>query len=104
MQRFTSIVTLTLTLVLLSAAVATAGTTSALPWDAPITGLLDNLTGPFLRAAIIVAIVVTGIGIGFAEAGSWLKRGLSVVCGLSVSAAAISWGLGFLGFAAAATF
>ena len=74
---------------------------AALPWDTPITALTNNLQGPFLQSAIIVAIVATGIGIGFAEAGSWLKRGLSVVCGLSTAALATSWGLGFLGFAAA---
>lgn len=92
---------LTAIMVLASASVSLAGGGAALPWDAPITALTNNLQGPFLQSAIIVAIVATGIGIGFAEAGSWLKRGLSVVCGLSVAALATSWGLGFLGFAAA---
>jgi len=106
MKRLATISLLVLGLVLASQSVAFAAGAGAggLPWDTPIQSLVDNLTGPFLRAAIIIAIVVTGMGIGFAEAGSWLKRGLSVVCGLSVSAAAVSWGLGFLGFAGGAGF
>lgn len=106
MKRLATITLLTACILLVGASVALAAGagTGGLPWDTPIQSLVDNLTGPFLRAAIIIAIVVTGMGIGFAEAGSWLKRGLSVVCGLSVSAAAISWGLGFLGFAGGAGF
>lgn len=95
---------LAVTLLLASSSVALATGTSTMPWDTPMTTIVNNISGPLLRAGIIAAIIISGIGISLAMEGSWLRRGLSVVCGLSISAAAISWGLPFFGFAAGAGF
>ena len=74
-----------------------AGT--AMPWDTPLTNLLNNLQGTVARIAITVAIVVTGLVFAFGEAGSGLRRVASIAFGgaLALGALAFMTALGWVG-------
>jgi type IV secretion system protein TrbC len=80
------------------AAMATpAGT--AMPWDTPLTNLLNNLQGTVARIAITVAIVVTGLVFAFGEAGSGLRRVAAIALGGALALGALTFmtALGWVG-------
>ena len=79
-----------------------AGT--GMPWESTLDSVLNSLTGPVLRFLIIMAIVAAGIGLAFTEGGTMLRRAIAAVFGLSIAAAAVSWGVTFFGFAGGAVF
>jgi type IV secretory pathway VirB2 component (pilin) len=98
----TTQVTLIVTLLIASTAAAHAlslgGLGGGMPWEGPLSQLLDSLTGPVARVVGAVAIIATGIGIAFSEGGSMMKKVLWLVLGLTIAFSATSWGLGFMGF------
>lgn len=71
---------------------------AGMPWEGPLSSLLDSFTGPVAKVLGAVAIIVLGIGIAFSEGGSGMRKGLYVVMGLAIAFNAVSWGIGFLGF------
>lgn len=71
---------------------------AGMPWEGPLTQLLNSLTGPISRVIGAVCIIVLGFGLAFSEGGSFAKKALWVVMGLGISFNAVAWGLGFLGF------
>ncbi len=76
-----------------------AGT--AMPWDTPLTNLLNNLQGTVARIAITVAIVLTGLIFAFGEAGSGLRKVMGIAFGgaLALGALAFMTALGWVGAA-----
>jgi type IV secretion system protein VirB2 len=72
---------------------------AAMPWDTPLTNLLNNLQGTVARIAITVAIVVTGLVFAFGEAGSGLRRVAAIAFGgaLALGALAFMTALGWVG-------
>ncbi len=52
-----------------------AGGGTAMPWDGPLQTIADSITGPVAKAVGVIAIAVTGLGVAFAEGGSWVRRG-----------------------------
>ncbi len=88
---------------LLQADAALAGA-SGLPWETPLQTITNSLTGPVLQSFLILAVLVSGIVISFAEVGAGAKRLLQAVFGLSVAASAVSFFPAFFNFAGAATF
>jgi len=88
--------------VLLGADVASATPAgTAMPWDTPLTNLLNNLQGTVARIAITIAIVVTGLVFAFGEAGSGLRRVASIAFGGALALGAITFmtALGWVGAA-----
>lgn len=79
-----------------SAAGATGG--NAMPWEAPLNAIADSLSGPVARAIAIIAIVAFGATLALGVGGGALRTVLSVGAGLSIAAAAVSWGLPLFGF------
>ena len=77
---------------------------SGLPWETPLQTITNSLTGPVLQSFLILAVLVSGIVISFAEVGAGAKRLLQAVFGLSVAASAVSFFPAFFNFAGAATF
>ena len=77
---------------------AAAATTTGMPWEGPLTQLLNSLTGPVVRIAGAVAIVVFGLALAFSEGGGLIRRALGIVLGLTIAFNAVSWGLTFFGF------
>lgn len=97
-----------LTLALLIAAVAggaqAAGGGTAMPWETPLQAVADSITGPVAKAIGVIAIAVTGLGVAFAEGGSWVRRGLGIVFGLAIAFTASSFAASFFGFTGGAAF
>ncbi len=71
---------------------------AGMPWETPLNQLLNSLTGPVARVLGAMAIIGAGIAIAFSDGGGGIRKVLWVVLGLSITFAAVSWGLPFLGF------
>lgn len=81
-----------------------AGGGAAMPWEGPLQTIADSITGPVAKAIGVVAIAVTGLGVAFAEGGSWVRRGLGIVFGLAIAFTASSFAASFFGFTGGAAF
>ena len=90
-------------LLALTAAPAQAGTSGDLPWEAPLQRIADSLAGPVTTSVLILAIVVLGFALAFAE-GAILRRVLGVVLGGTIAAAAASLVSSFFGTVSGAVF
>lgn len=81
-----------------------AGGGAAMPWEGPLESIADSITGPVAKAIGVIAIAVTGLGVAFAEGGSWVRRGLGIVFGLAIAFTASSFAASFFGFTSGAGF
>lgn len=81
-----------------------AGGGSSMPWEAPLQSVADSVTGPVAKAIGVIAIAVTGLGVAFAEGGSWIRRGLGIIFGLAIAFTASSFALSFFSFTGGAAF
>lgn len=73
-----------------------------MPWEGPLEQVVDSMTGPVARAAAVITIVVSGIAIMFSEGGGGIRKLAFVGLGIAVMFAAVSFFLGFFGFAGGA--
>ena len=71
-------------------ATPTFATTTDLPWEGPMNKILTSVTGPVAQFLGVIAIVISGFGIAFGEAGSGMRRLFQVVLGLSIAFTASS--------------
>lgn len=94
---------LLLGLILISATNAFAAG-SGMPWEDPLSQIVDSIEGPIARFLGVGSIVVTGLGISFSEGGGGMRKMLWVVFGLSIAFAASSFFLSFFGFSSGAAF
>jgi type IV secretion system protein TrbC len=92
-RRFSALIAITL-FVATPAFASSAG----MPWEGPLSRLVQSLTGPVAKAIGVFAIVAVGFGMAFSEGGSGMRKVLWVVLGLAISFSAASWGLSFMGF------
>jgi type IV secretory pathway VirB2 component (pilin) len=83
---------------------ASGGGGAAMPWDDKLTAVADSITGPVAKAIGVIAIALTGLGVAFSEGGSWVRKGLSVIFGLSIAFTASSFALSFFTFTGGAAF
>lgn len=88
------------TLAVSTAAAHAAG--GGLPWESPMTQVLNSLTGPVAKFAAVGVIMLTGIAFAVSESGTVMKKALGAVFGLSIMLGATSWGLSFFGFSGGA--
>jgi len=72
---------------------------ASMPWDAPLTTLLDNLQGTVARVLVTVAVVITGLLFAFGEAGGAFRRVFGIAFGgaLALGALTAMSALGFVG-------
>ena len=72
-----------------------------MPWDTPLNNLLNNLQGTVARIAITIAIVLTGLIFAFGEAGSGLRKVMSIAFGGALALGALTFmtALGWVGAA-----
>jgi len=75
-----------------------AETGGGLPFEGPMTKILNTITGPWLRFGVIVAIIVLSLAVAFGEVQGIFKKAIYVVLGLSIACGAVSWGIGFFNF------
>lgn len=85
-----------------SASYAGAGGGTAMPWEGPITSVLNSLTGPVAQALCILAVVALGFGLAFSEGGSMMRRSLGILFGCSIAVTAVTFATTFFGFTAGA--
>jgi len=75
---------------------------SGMPWEGPLEQIVDSITGPVARAAAVIAIIISGIGIIFGEGGGGIRKLAFVGLGVAIMFAAVSFFLDFFGFAGGA--
>ncbi|GAB5508193.1 MAG: TrbC/VirB2 family protein [Rhizobiaceae bacterium] len=71
---------------------------SGMPWEAPLTAILESIEGPVARIVAVIIIVITGLSLAFGEASGGFRRLIQIVFGLSIAFAATSFFLSFFSF------
>ena len=82
-------------------AVATAPAHAAgsnMPWEQPLTQILDSVQGPVAKVISVIIIVITGLTLAFGETSGGFRRLIQIVFGLSIAFAASSFFLSFFQF------
>ena len=82
---------------LMSGAAHAATTGGGMPWEAPLTAVLDSITGPVARIIAILIIVATGFTLAFGDVGQGFKKLLQILLGLAIAFAAASFFLPLVG-------
>jgi type IV secretory pathway VirB2 component (pilin) len=86
--------------VLIPGPVFAAGTN--MPWEQPLTQILDSVQGPVAKIIAVLIIIVTGLTLAFGETSGGFRKLIQIVFGLSIAFAASSFFLSFFGFAGGA--
>ena len=76
---------------------ATGGAGGAMPWEGPLTAVMDSITGPVARVIAILIIVATGMTLAFGDVGQGFKKLLQILSGLAIAFAATSFFLPLVG-------
>ncbi|WP_042086476.1 TrbC/VirB2 family protein [Iodidimonas nitroreducens] len=71
---------------------------SGMPWEAPLTQILQSIEGPVARIIAVIVIVITGLSLAFGESSGGFRRLIQIVFGLSIAFAATSFFLSFFSF------
>ena len=74
---------------------ATGG--GGMPWEGPLTAVMDSITGPVARIVAILIIVATGLTLAFGDVGQCFKKLLQILFGLAIAFAAASFFLPLVG-------
>lgn len=77
-----------------------AGT--GMPWETPLTQILNSVEGPVAKVVSVIIIVITGLTLAFGETSGGFRRLIQIVFGLSIAFAASSFFLSFFSFAGGA--
>jgi type IV secretion system protein VirB2 len=67
---------------------------SGMPWEAPLTQILESVEGPVARIVAVIIIIVTAFG----DTSGGFRRLIQIVFGLSIAFAATSFFLAFFSF------
>jgi type IV secretion system protein VirB2 len=71
---------------------------SNMPWEQPLTQILDSIQGPVAKVISVIIIIVTGLTLAFGETAGGFRRLIQIVFGLSIAFAASSFFLTFFQF------
>jgi type IV secretion system protein VirB2 len=71
---------------------------SGMPWEAPLTQILESIEGPVARIIAVIIIILTGLTLAFGETSGGFRRLVQIVFGLSIAFAATSFFLAFFSF------
>ncbi len=99
-----TVATQCVTTLLLYAALTTAAHAAGtnMPWETPLTTILDSIQGPVARIVGVIIIIVTGLTLAFGDTAGGFRRLIQIVFGLSIAFAASSFFLTFFSFAGGA--
>ncbi|MGH6957737.1 MAG: TrbC/VirB2 family protein [Caulobacteraceae bacterium] len=75
---------------------------SNMPWEQPLTQILDSIQGPVAKVISVIVIIVTGLTLAFGETSGGFRRLIQIVFGLSIAFAASSFFLTFFSFSGGA--
>lgn len=84
-----------ISLMLTSAAHASG---SSMPWEQPLTQILQSIEGPVAKIIAVIIIIVTGLTLAFGDTSGGFRRLIQIVFGLSIAFAASSFFLSFFSF------
>jgi type IV secretory pathway VirB2 component (pilin) len=76
---------------------AVGGGGGGMPWEGPLTAVMDSITGPVARIVAILIIVATGLTLAFGDVGQGFKKLLQILFGLAIAFAATSFFLPLVG-------
>ncbi|AQQ05407.1 conjugal transfer protein TrbC [Roseibium algicola] len=99
-RRLADVASASTIVLILTARAHAAG--SGMPWEAPLTQILESIEGPVARIVAVMIIVITGLSLAFGEASGGFRRLIQIVFGLSIAFAATSFFLSFFSFAGGA--
>ena len=85
---------------LLPASALAAG--SNMPWEQPLTQILESIEGPVAKIIAVIVIIATGLALAFGDTTGGFRRLIQIVFGLSIAFAASSFFLTFFQFAGGA--
>ena len=71
---------------------------SNMPWEQPLTQILNSIQGPVAKVISVIIIIVTGLTLAFGETSGGFRRLIQIVFGLSIAFAASSFFLTFFQF------
>jgi len=91
-----ALLTVITVLILCSSTAQAAG--SGMPWEAPLTQILQSIEGPVARIVAVIVIILTGLSLAFGESSGGFRRLVQIVFGLSIAFAATSFFLSFFSF------
>ncbi len=90
------LVSLTLLASFVTAPAYAAG--SNMPWEQPLTQILNSIQGPVAKILAVIVIIVTGLTLAFGDTSGGFRRLIQIVFGLSIAFAASSFFLTFFNF------
>ncbi|MDH2404841.1 TrbC/VirB2 family protein [Bradyrhizobium sp. SSUT18] len=71
---------------------------SNMPWEQPLTQILQSVEGPVAKIIAVIIIIVTGLSLAFGDRSGGFRRLVQIVFGLSIAFAASSFFLSFFSF------
>ena len=71
---------------------------SNMPWEQPLTQILESIQGPVAKVVSVIVIIMTGLTLAFGESSGGFRRLIQIVFGLSIAFAASSFFLSFFSF------
>ena len=87
-------------LLLLAGTAQAAG--SSMPWEGPLTSILESIQGPVARIVAVIIIIATGLALAFGDTSGGFRKLIQIVFGLSIAFAASSFFLSFFSFSGGA--
>jgi len=71
---------------------------SNMPWEAPLSQILQSIEGPVAKIIAVIVIIITGLSLAFGDTSGGSRRLIQIVFGLSIAFAASSFFLSFFSF------
>jgi type IV secretion system protein VirB2 len=71
---------------------------SNMPWEQPLSQILQSVEGPVAKILAVIIIIVTGLTLAFGDSSGGFRRLIQIVFGLSIAFAASSFFLAFFSF------
>ena len=71
---------------------------SGMPWEAPLTQVLESIEEPVARIVAVIIIIITGLSLAFGDTSGGFRRLVQIIFGLSIAFAATSFFLAFFSF------
>src|SRR5579863_4593548 len=71
---------------------------SGMPWETPLTQILNSVQGPVAKIIAVIIIITTGLTLAFGDTSGGFRRLIQIVFGISIAFAASSFFLSFFSF------
>ena len=97
MRAASNVTTMGLMALVMTGAAHAATGGGGMPWEGPLTAVMDSITGPVARIVAILIIVATGLTLAFGDVGQGFKKLLQILFGLAIAFAAASFFLPLVG-------